>query len=1009
MAYLRVDEQATYFDIYMDGVVARVWNNGSEAFIGKIYDKDAVGTTDLFSFGSKVVVGGTTYAISEDTGISVTMIENTPLRVVLRAQGNFEDSSQSDLSGEQDSVLYMIFYPDKIAMRIELNVTASITLSDNAINGLIFMDSVVGNLTNEDSKYESSSSEADAGGDGSQTSADYIATLSDECNVQGIMIDSSLGGGTGTYVQYIDDPGVALRFGWNNGTITADSVLEVMWIIDSAEREGSAKIYDSTDRLAMGDQYKDLEIDLTEGGSRVFDDGSHQYLEYDGAVLSDAPCTISGFIKTDDLSTSQFLLSIGDMTSYSRYISLNLVNNGSDMEVRANFRGAAANTYAPSSTYISLNTWHHIAGVYVSDTERYAYLDGGSKGSDTTDSGAVTGLNKTAIAALEYNPGRIYGISGKASHIAIWNVALTDAEVARLAAGALPTEIRPEALVAYWPLIDDDNDPIGGYNMTPYNSPTWSTTDYPDVFKPDKGTWEIQDILPAIIDESGFQSDGAWHIEVDANDEAKYTLDRTRIRPATVIHDWPFQYGSVDSPTSILLNHLKMDDNAANNTLTAEVGPDGSWHAVSDGSARNTDNDSVAADNFRGRALDTQDGTGYGQLAVGSGTVHDNDFLKKGSVLIKITPQYNYDDAAKQSVFVIAVSSTDWISTVYDKDNDKFFLDVKYNSGQNLISGGAYTDNYSLQRPHILLFSWDSDKDFSMMVIDGQVVATDVVTDTPTSSEPDKFYIGAWTTPTSESTDTIFDEIRTFSEAVLSYGAFFIGNGSGLLADIDNPHADLSWFFDGQAAAAKGSTDLGSDKNPTNSGGSFVTTDPLIGTNHWDANGATNVLTVAESSEDIVDYNNGFVAGWFNVQSFSGGEYLIDVRDADGSDRISAVLDASGNIDVTYRSQSTDEAITGDIAITAGKWFFLKITWDDNGGDTKVHSYINGQENGTPQTIANTWGGGTGLTWYFTEDYNGTNGCDAFIQTLWMGKKANVPEIWTAFGKPLHLPLVDKA
>jgi hypothetical protein len=206
-----VDEQATYFDITMDGVVARVWDNGSESFIGKIYDKDAVGTTDLFSFGSKVVVGGTTYAISEDVGIVVTLIENTPLRVILRAQGNFESSAQADLSGEQDSVLWMIFYPDRIAMRIELNVTASITLSDNAANGLIFMDSVIANLTSEDSKYESGGSETDAGGDGSQAGADYIATLATEIDIMGVAIENTLGGGTGTYVQYIDDPGVALR------------------------------------------------------------------------------------------------------------------------------------------------------------------------------------------------------------------------------------------------------------------------------------------------------------------------------------------------------------------------------------------------------------------------------------------------------------------------------------------------------------------------------------------------------------------------------------------------------------------------------------------------------------------------------------------------------------------------------------------------------------------------------------------------------------------------------
>jgi len=260
MAYLTVDEQATYVDVTCDGYTARVYSNGSEAFLGKIYDSDAVGTDDWFTFGSKVDVGGTVYAISEDTGITLEVIENTPTRVVLRAVGDFEDSAQASLANESGSTVTMTFYPDRMTYHVNFNATGSITLADSTDNGLAFMDSVTANLANEDSKYESAGSESDAGSSGVQSSADYIATISDECDVTGISLESTLGGGTGTYIQYIGDPGVALRFGWNNGTVTAATTLTMMWIIDSAERTGSAKLYNSADRLAMGDQYKDLEI-----------------------------------------------------------------------------------------------------------------------------------------------------------------------------------------------------------------------------------------------------------------------------------------------------------------------------------------------------------------------------------------------------------------------------------------------------------------------------------------------------------------------------------------------------------------------------------------------------------------------------------------------------------------------------------------------------------------------------------------------------------------------------
>jgi len=258
--YISVDEQATYIDVHCDGFVARTYSNGSEAFLGRIYDPTI---TDIwFTFGSKVVVGGTTYCISEDTGITLEIVENTSTRVRLRAVGDFEDSGQSSLADESGSSLELYIYPDRIAMTAKFNATASITLSDNAANGLCFMDTDT--ITSGDSKYESTGSEADAGGDGVQSSADYIATLSDECNVQGIMTESTLGGGDSTYIQYIDDPGVALRFGWNNGTVTALTTLTVMWIIDSTDREKNSIF---SDTFSTG---SDLNSNWTDFGSHDF-------------------------------------------------------------------------------------------------------------------------------------------------------------------------------------------------------------------------------------------------------------------------------------------------------------------------------------------------------------------------------------------------------------------------------------------------------------------------------------------------------------------------------------------------------------------------------------------------------------------------------------------------------------------------------------------------------------------------------------------------------------------
>jgi hypothetical protein len=59
------------------------------------------------------------------------------------------------------------------------------------------------------------------------------------------------------------------------------------------------------------------------------------------------------------------------------------------------------------------------------------------------------------------------------AEVGIWNAALTDAEVAILALGYSPDQVRPASLVEYWKLIGRNSPETGikGYDMTLYNAP----------------------------------------------------------------------------------------------------------------------------------------------------------------------------------------------------------------------------------------------------------------------------------------------------------------------------------------------------------------------------------------------------------------------------------------------------------------------------------------------------------------------------------------------------------
>ena len=523
---------------------------------------------------------------------------------------------------------------------------------------------------------------------------------------------------------------------------------------------------------------------------------------------------------------------------------------------------------------------------------------------------------------------------------------------------------------------------------------------------PDKGTWVDDLIHPANIGVDGFAADGAWHIEVDSNDEAKFTIDIPRYRLLTVVHDWPFQYGTVASPTSILLNHLKMDDNAANNTLLAEVGPNGTWHAISGGGARNTSNDSVAVDNFRGRALDTQAGTAFGKLAFGNGTVHDEDFLIKGTIILKITPQFVFTTGGYNVVWEISLNDNNRIELYYEPPSDTFGTWQVWGGTGVFTEMNAFTSNYELQRQMVIMISWDSDKDTIVLSLDGMVQAVGINTGTP-AGDPAYHIIGVDNNETGDPGDYIYDEIKTFSEAVLPYGAFFIGNGEGLLADIDNPHADLCFFWDCQASgvgAAKGGTDLATDYTVTLSGSTLTSGAALVGTNGLDqGNNATNYANVSVTNGDIFDPASFKMGIWVNLQTLhSAFRYFWGFYGSD-TYQMYVGLNTSNQFRFYYESNDVDETIESGLTAQTGIWYWVVATADDSYN----HLYINGIEYGTPQAIANPFTVKTAIM-AIGNAYQ-SSGQDCYIGRVFISKDPDTPEIWTAFGKPLHTPLTNKA
>lgn len=201
--------------------------------------------------------------------------------------------------------------------------------------------------------------------------------------------------------------------------------------------------------------------------ARLFDDASSEYLTYAGALLAGVPITMAVWINADALPNADMrIMCISDASALEW---INIIIRRHDQvdadEVWAGLGGSGSYPASKSGNTIGIGAWHHAGGVFATNASRIAYLDGVAGVEDTTDL-TPANLDVTDIAAIHYNNTTNNYFSGHIGEAAIWNIALTNAEVASLAAGYSPLFIHPQNLIAYWDLIRGLNDRVGGYNLT---------------------------------------------------------------------------------------------------------------------------------------------------------------------------------------------------------------------------------------------------------------------------------------------------------------------------------------------------------------------------------------------------------------------------------------------------------------------------------------------------------------------------------------------------------------
>jgi len=203
--------------------------------------------------------------------------------------------------------------------------------------------------------------------------------------------------------------------------------------------------------------------------ARAFASASSQFLENSNSPVSAMPLTLSCWFKLTTAGAWEFFASLCEKTT--NYYLYGIGLNSSALACAAHVVNNSAATASVGATPTT-GVWYHLAGVFVSTTERKVYLDG----TESSDSNSKTALtpDSTFIACVSGNSGsEKFYMNGQVAEVAVWNTDLSQATIRQLAAGISPLAIQPQNLAFYMAGVrDNDEDIVGGLSLTASGSPT---------------------------------------------------------------------------------------------------------------------------------------------------------------------------------------------------------------------------------------------------------------------------------------------------------------------------------------------------------------------------------------------------------------------------------------------------------------------------------------------------------------------------------------------------------
>ena len=218
---------------------------------------------------------------------------------------------------------------------------------------------------------------------------------------------------------------------------------------------------------------------LRSEASLSFNGSSDKLVSTSLPVSGTSTATFCAWVYTGVTGATQDIITInrGNSASFGDGFQLRLhTTNG----VRARQCDTTICSAPTTSGTVATNTWTPVCAVFTSTTSRTAYVNGTASTTDTTSVNSPSNLTETDIGASVFNSTYSGFFNGRIADAAIWNVALTQAEITSLSKGFVAPMIRPNALVMWVPMIGASlMDRRGGISFTATGT---SAADHPPLF-----------------------------------------------------------------------------------------------------------------------------------------------------------------------------------------------------------------------------------------------------------------------------------------------------------------------------------------------------------------------------------------------------------------------------------------------------------------------------------------------------------------------------------------------